>query len=676
MADAAAAVPGKETKKQEKIRKKAEKAAIKAAMKAAMVESGLATAEAASADPPAAVTAKAARETLKAAKKSEKEDKLEGIESLDISSVARGEAGELTSEQVRVAAVRASTGVLSSMKDARDLKFVSFSVMVGGNQLVTDCDLELNYGCRYGLIGANGSGKSNVLAAIAQRDIPLPEHVDIYHLHEEAPADELTGVEAVVKHVVDEAKKLEDLSERIMEENGMDDERLEGIYERLDELDPTGSEPRARLILSGLGFADHLIPMDRKTKHMSGGWRMRVSLAKALFAAPSLLLLDEPTNHLDLEACVWLEEHLASYSKCLVVVSHSEDFLNAVTTNTIWLKPNPGMGMPGSNGTSLTYYGGNYDLFIKVTTEDERVQSRLYEKQRADIEKLEDFVRVNKANGAAASAKSKQRVLDKIYESAVPKPSLREPSLVFKFVEMEKLPPPVMPFDDVSFSYSGLAEDYLYDHLNLAVDYDSRVALVGPNGCGKSTLVKLMTGELQPTRGQIKTNPKLLIAKYHQHSADVLDNNQTPLGFMRGMFPPEIVPKDCNLPLHEEHWRGFLTNFGFSTKTQTSPIGLLSDGQKSRLVFAMLALAPAGVLLLDEPTNHLDLDAVEGLALAINSFKGGVVLVSHDFRLIDQVADEIWVCENKGVTKFSGEIRDYKKILSKKMAKLKIEQRS
>jgi ATP-binding cassette subfamily F protein 2 len=289
MADAAA--PVKETKKQEKARKKLEKAALKAAMKAAMVEGGLATAEAAPAVPSNADTEKKSKKTSDKSKAAGGLE--EDVEGLDINSVARGQAGELTNEQLRVATVRASTGVLASMEQARDLKFVSFSVMVGGNQLVTDCDLELNYGCRYGLIGSNGSGKSNVLAAIAQRDIPLPEHVDVYHLHEEAPANELTGVEAVVKHVVDEAKKLEELSERIMEENGMDDERLEAIYERLDELDPTGSEPRARLILSGLGFADHLIPMDRKTKHMSGGWRMRVSLAKALFAAPSLLLLDE-----------------------------------------------------------------------------------------------------------------------------------------------------------------------------------------------------------------------------------------------------------------------------------------------------------------------------------------------------------------------------------------------
>ena len=599
----------------------------------------------------------------------------------DISSIVRGDAGALTDEQRRVAAARAVTGVLASEPECRDVKFDAFTVMVGGNLLLTESKVELTQGRRYGVIGANGSGKSNVLAALAQREVPMPDFVDIFHLHEEAAATEQTGVEAVIAHLVDEAAKLEALSETIIEAEGPDDPRLEAIFERLDELDPTGSEPRARKILSGLGFADHLVPMDRKTKHMSGGWRMRVSLAKALFAAPSLLLLDEPTNHLDLEACVWLEEHLAGYSKCLVVVSHSEDFLNSVCSDMVWLKPNPfGAGGQGCNGCTLRYYGGNYDTFTKIVGEEERVQQKAYEKQQADMQKLSDFVRINRANGKADAAKSKKKVLEKVEAGKVERPQPREPSLVFNFPESEQLPPPVLPFDNVSFSYSGKPEDYLYDKLSLAVDYDSRVALVGPNGCGKSTLVKLMSGEIEPTRGSVKPHAKLRLTKYHQHSCDVLDLDKSPLEFMRSKFPAKDVAKEyvckgtelCYRPRNEEQWRSFLTNFGFNTRTQTSPIGMLSDGQRSRLVFSMLAMAPAGVLLLDEPTNHLDLDAVECLAKAIKEFQGGVVLVSHDFRLIDEVAKEIWVCEDKSVKRFEGSIHDYKRILSKKMALHKV----
>jgi ATP-binding cassette subfamily F protein 2 len=382
---------------------------------------------------------------------------------LDLEAL-RGNAQALNDEQIRVATVRAVTGVLASEPEARDIKFDSFSLSVGGNQLVTDCRLELNQGCRYGLVGTNGCGKSNVLSSLAQQDLPMPEFMDLYHLHEECPASEMTGIEAVINHIVEEASRLEAMSESIIEDSGPDDERLEAIFERLDELDPTGSEPRARLIMSGLGFSDSIVPMDRKTKHMSGGWRMRVSLAKALFAAPSILLLDEPTNHLDLEACVWLEEHLSTYQKCLLVVSHSEDFLNTVCNNIIYMKPNPhnnaGYG-PGVNGHTLAYYNGNYDTFNQVLGEQERVSARLYEKQQADMAKLDRFVTKNKANGAANSAKSKKKVLDKINENSVAQPQIREPTLDFSFLCTERLPPPVMPFDDVSFSYSGNPEDYL-----------------------------------------------------------------------------------------------------------------------------------------------------------------------------------------------------------------------
>ena len=329
---------------------------------------------------------KAEAAAKRAAKKAGKDGtesvtKQAGEMALDVSDPS----SNLTAEQVRVASNRAVTGVLASTAAARDVKFESFSVAVGGKQLVSDCKLELTQGCRYGLLGDNGSGKSNVLSAIAQREVPLPSHISVFHLHEEAPPSDMSGVEAVIHHVKEEVERLEAMSEAILEEVGPEDERLEAINDRLSELDPTGAEPRARKILSGLGFADHLVPMDRPTKAMSGGWRMRVSLAQALFAAPELLLLDEPTNHLDLEACVWLEEHLATYPKCLLVVSHSQDFLNAVCNHTMWL-----------SGGTLKYYGGNYANFVATVQEEERLQLKVWEKQQADMEKLSDFVRVNK----------------------------------------------------------------------------------------------------------------------------------------------------------------------------------------------------------------------------------------------------------------------------------------
>lgn len=379
---------------------------------------------------------------------------------------------------------------------------------------------------------------------------------------------------------------------------------------------------------------------------------MRVSLAKALFASPSLLLLDEPTNHLDLEACVWLENHLSKYKKCLLVISHSQDFLNSVCTHTVWL-----------NRCTLTYYGGNYAAFVKSVQNEEQVAMKVYQKQQADMEKLADFVRVNKANGVAQSAKSKKKVLEKVEDEAVEKPQERQQTLTFKFDECTKLDPPVMPFDGVSFSYSGKQEDYLYKNLDLAVDCESRVALVGPNGCGKSTLVKLMSGELSPTEGAVKKHQQLSLGYFHQHSSDVLEPDLSPLGLMKKLFPPSEVKRS------EEVWRSYMTLYGFNSKTMTTEIGLLSDGQKSRLVFAIMCMKPYNILLLDEPTNHLDVDAVNGLAEAIRCFQGGLVLVSHDFRLIDQVANEIWVCQDQTVKKFDGTIHQYKEKLAKKVAK-------
>eukprot|EP00928_Gymnodinium_smaydae_P100037 TRINITY_DN970_c2_g1_i3.p1 TRINITY_DN970_c2_g1~~TRINITY_DN970_c2_g1_i3.p1 ORF type:complete len:610 (-),score=156.76 TRINITY_DN970_c2_g1_i3:249-2078(-) len=598
---------------------------------------------------------RAERMAAAAAKRAEKKAAKTGGDGADLSSALEGGGAELTKEQQQVAESRAVTGVLASAPAAMDLKFSSFSIMLGGMQLVTDCDLEMNQGCRYGLIGDNGSGKSNVLAAIAQKDIPLPDHIDVFHLHEEAPADERTGVEAVVGHVKDQVDRLEALSMEILEKHGAEDERLTLIADRMEELDPTGAEPRARKILAGLGFSDSMVPMDRKTKHMSGGWRMRVSLAKALFARPSLLLLDEPTNHLDLEACVWLEQHLSTYKKCLIVVSHSQDFLNTVCTDTIWL-----------NRQKLSYYGGNYAAFVKSVEDEERVQAKLYDKQQDDMEKLATFVRVNKANGVAASAKSKKKVLEKIQDDAVEKPNMRQQTLTFTFPDATRLDPPVLPFDKVSFSYSGKKEDYLYKDLDLAVDCDSRIALVGPNGCGKSTLLKLMSGELAPVEGAINKHQHVTLGIYHQHSADVLDPASTPLAFMKTTFPPSVVKRT------EEVWIAYLKQFGFDNKTMNTKISMLSGGQKSRLVFCMLGMKPHTLLLLDEPTNHLDVDAVDGLAEAIRSFKGGVVIVSHDFRLIDQVADTIWECNNKTVKKFDGSIRQYKEKLAKKMKELKV----
>ena len=579
----------------------------------------------------------------------------DGVEDLSDAIAKLTTAGakepELLSSQQMLAKQRAVTGVLASNPSSADTKIEKFSVTVAGQCLLDDATLELNVGTRYGFIGQNGSGKTNVLNAIALREIPVPDHVDLYHLHAEAEPTDRTAVEAVVDHVTDEIKRLEQAQDLIIETSGVEDERLEVINDRLAELDPDTFEFEARKILSGLGFSNKTVPMERQTKDMSGGWRMRVSLAKALFAAPTLLLLDEPTNHLDLEACVWLEEHLSHYKKCLLVVSHSQDFLNMVCNKIVWL-----------HDFDLKYYSGNYQTFCTQVEAEEKIQLKLYEKQQADMAKLADYVEANHANGKAKSAASKDKVLTKIKSEAVTKPKLKENTFTFEFPDCDKLPSPVLPFDSVCFAYSGEKTDYLYENLDIGVDCDSRIALVGPNGCGKSTLLKLMAGELRPTKGDVKPHPSLLIGRYNQHSAEQLDPEKTVFGFFKSTYPNSTSFKRT-----DEFWRAWLDRFGLDTKMQNTKIGCLSDGQKSRIVFAMINMRNPNLLLLDEPTNHLDVDAIDGLANAIIKFNGGVVLVSHDFRLIDQVADTIWVCEDRKVSKWTGTIREYKTKLAKAM---------
>lgn len=535
---------------------------------------------------------------------------------------------------------RTCTGNLASKEIDRDIKITAFSLAYHGKVLINETELELNYGRRYGLIGLNGSGKSTFLECLAAREVPIPDRIDIFHLSEEAEPQELTALEAVVHVAKVEIQRLEAECDKVLEEEGPESENLQLIYDRLDALDPNTLESRAGELLSGLGFSK--TQAAKMTKDLSGGWRMRVSLARALLVCPALLLLDEPTNHLDIEACVWLEEYLANYPHTLVVISHSQDFLNIVCTNIINL-----------TNKKLVYYGGNYDQFVKTKSDIEIDQMKRYHKQQEEIQHIKQFIAsCGTYSNLVRQAKSRQKILDKMEADGLVEKVVEEKKFNFYFPDCGKLPPPVLQVSGVSFSYSGQKKDYLYQNLELSVDLDSRVALVGPNGVGKSTLLKLMVGDLDPTEGTVRRNPHLRIGRYYQHSVDQLDMEATPLQFMRKTYE--------SLQMEETAWRQQIGKFGITGYAQTTPIGQLSDGQKSRLVFCCMALNSPQLLLLDEPTNHLDMECIDALAEAIQEFEGGMVLVSHDFRLIRQVAKEIWMCDNKTVTPFRGDIQQYK----------------
>jgi len=539
---------------------------------------------------------------------------------------------------------RACTGVITSHPQSRDIQLESLTLLFHGHELLMDTELQLNFGRRYGLIGPNGCGKSTLLAALAAREVAIPDHIDVYYLSRECEASDKTALEQVM-NVDEERIRLEAESEELamMDTTPEIEQRLHDVLERLDHMDSGSAEARAAQILHGLGFSHAM--QSKKTKEFSGGWRMRIALARALFISPTFLILDEPTNHLDLEACVWLEQYLKEFKRILLLVSHSQDFLNGVCTNIIHMQ-----------GKKLKGYSGNYDTYVKTRAELEENQMKQYKKEQDSIAHMKEYI-ARFGHGSAKlarQAQSKEKTLAKMVQGGLTEKVEADRVITFKFENVGKLPPPVLQFSDVTFGYSR--DKILYSNVDFGVDLDSRVAVVGPNGAGKSTLLKLMIGELEPVDGMVKRHNHLRIAQYHQHLAEKLDPNQTPLEYMMQEFKGNSVEKT----------RSMIGRFGITGPTQTHAIRQMSDGLRSRLMFAWLAHRTPHILLLDEPTNHLDMETIDSLAAAINQWDGGMVLVSHDFRLISQVAHEIWEVANGSVKRWNGDIVSYKQHLMKK----------
>ena len=507
---------------------------------------------------------------------------------------------------------------------------------------------------RYGFVGRNGSGKSTVMRCIGARAIPIPAAIDIYHLTTEYPPTDETALDAVMKVDAERAeceREVDELNDLLTSETLDEDEqsdgadRLNALYERLEELDATTAEARATEILLGLGFSTER--QQQKTRDFSGGWRMRVALARALFIQPALLLLDEPTNHLDMEAVVWLEDYLSKWSKMLFMVCHSQDFLNNVCTHICHLD---------QLHKRLEYTKGNYDMFVETKRIDLKEHKKKWEAEQADLKKMKDYVA--KFGGGTAKnsrqAKSKEKLLAKKMAGGVVEKPVEEVSLKFRFPDPGHLSSPVLQVNELAFGY-GDGPD-LYENVDFGLDLDSRVALVGPNGAGKSTLVKIINGELAPRKGAVRPHGHLKMTKFTQHFEDLLDFTKAPLQWFMDMYPD----------LTKEDARKWLGRYGTSGVVQQQTMSQLSEGQKAKVVFCHMAKQSAHILLLDEPTNALDMEMIDSLADAIKEFKGGVVLVSHDMRLISQVAKEIWIVDH-GLKTYKGDILNFKMDLRRQM---------
>ena len=534
-----------------------------------------------------------------------------------------------------------------------DISITNIQLYGGTQELISDGTLKLVNGTKYGLVGRNGCGKSTLLRAIAEGMIPIPSHLHVIHVEQEASPDTRSALQTVLDTDKERAYLL-DLETKMLDQNldiidGID---LNEVYERLDEISSDDAEARAGSILGGLGF--DAADQQKATQDFSGGWRMRIALAAALFMQPDLLLLDEPTNHLDVHALTWLEEFLRRWEKTVVIVSHDRGFLNECTTATAFL-----------HHQKLRYYGGSYDTFLKVRA-DNRANEESTSKTQENREKhLKQFIQ-RFGQGHAKMVKQAQcrmKMLARLQEERV-EVDTDDPYLRINFPSASRLPPPLVSVMGVSFGYDGY--ETLYENLDFGLDMDSRVAIVGPNGAGKSTFLKLVEGDILPTKGWINRNTRLRLARFSQHHLETMDAENDSVNHMKRL--------DSEMPLEEA--RAYLGRFGLSGELATKPIKFLSGGQKSRLAFAELAWKQPHILLLDEPTNHLDLETIESLAMALNNFEGGVVLVSHDERLISLVVDEIW-CVTKGdmtcnppkpghVKVFQGTFEEYKAKLRKK----------
>merc|ERR1719445_1401352 len=537
-------------------------------------------------------------------------------------------------------------GALANMENAVDIKIDKFSIAAKGKDLFTNASLLIAQGRKYGLVGPNGHGKTTLLRHIGNRALQIPPNIDVLYCEQEVVADEKTALETVLlsdekrTNLLNECKDSESKQEK-----GKDvTERLNEVYEELRAIGADQAEPKARRLLAGLGFTKEM--QDRATNKFSGGWRMRVSLARALFIEPTLLMLDEPTNHLDLNAVIWLDNYLQNWKKTLLVVSHDQSFLDNVCTDIIHL-----------DQCKLWYYKGNYSTFKKMEEQKRRERIKDYEKQEKRIRDLKAAGQSKKK----AEAKSKEALtrkqmknrskLEKNDDEAGPTELLERPKeyiVKFRFPETSALQPPILGLHDASFNYPG--QPPLFKKVDFGIDMESRIAIVGPNGVGKSTFLKLLIGDLDPTSGEMRKNNRLKLGRFDQHSGEHLTADESPAEYLMRLF---------NLPV--EKARRALGSFGLQSHAHTIKMKDLSGGQKSRVALAELTLSAPDVVILDEPTNNLDIESIDALAEALNEYQGGVIIVSHDERLIRETNCQLWVIEEQTINEIEGGFDDYRK---------------
>ena len=507
-------------------------------------------------------------------------------------------------------------------------------IRMGGRVLLNEADLTIDPGRRIGLVGRNGAGKSTLLKAIARElaldggDIRLSSRARMATVRQEAPEGPMSLLETVLQG---DPERLALLAETETAEP----HRLAEIHDRLVTIGADSAPARAATILAGLGFDE--AAQARPVAEFSGGWRMRVALATALFANPDLLLLDEPTNHLDLEATMWLESWLARFPGAALVVSHDRGLLDRAVQAIAHLD---------KGKISLT--PGGFDEFVRIRTERAMQQTRAAERVAAERAHIQSFIdrfraKATKARQAQARIKALARLpqIDSVVEDA---------PTHFNFPEPQRLAPPILALDRVDIGYGTTR---ILKNVNLTVDMDDRIALLGANGNGKSTLAKLLAGRLEQLGGDVRRGPKLKVGYFAQHQTEELALSENPIDHMARAIPNAPPPK----------LRAQLARFGLDADRAETPISNLSGGEKARLLLALATRDAPQLLILDEPTNHLDIDARDALVKALSDFQGAVLLITHDPNLVELVADRLWLVGDGTVKPFDGDLDDYRTLL-------------
>ncbi len=510
----------------------------------------------------------------------------------------------------------------------------NITVRIGNKTLLESASTHLADGWKVGIVGANGCGKSTlfrVLLGLQETElgeINFPSGARISTV-----AQEMKDIDIhVLDYVLSQDKERQELLEKL--QNAKESELAE-IHERLNFIGASSAEGRASAILSGLGFSND--DFSRPIKEFSGGWRMRLALAAALFAPSDILLLDEPTNHLDLEASVWLENHLQKYRGTLLLISHDRYILNDLCNHIIHFE-----------NKKLNVYNGNYDTFQTTRSLQREVLAKQIAKQEQQRKHLQSFIdRFRYKATKAKQAQSRMKMLEKM---EVLPPLSSEYSSSFEFPEAQKMASPLIKLDSVSVGYD---DNVVLKNLNLNIGNDDRIALLGANGNGKSTFAKLLSGRLNPMSGNVIKSSKLEVGYFAQHQSEELPLDMSACEYLTSLMPE--MPETKN--------RAHLAAFGLSQEKATTQIALLSGGEKARLLFAVMSRKSPALLILDEPTNHLDIEGRDALLEALNAYNGAVILITHDLHLVELVADDLWLVKNHTCKVYNGDLTEYRDLL-------------